>query len=277
MQRSFKLISFICKESIKDILIAELSLIGYDSFLINDIGFEASILDEDYHQPSIDSIVEMLRKSDPIHYYVKEIQEKNWNKEWERNYNPIVVDDYCRIQASFHNIDKIYPIEIKIDPRMSFGTGHHETTHLMIQQQLNLIHTNKRVLDAGCGTGILSILAERLGAAEVVGFDIDHWAYKNAKENLQLNECKRTLIIEGNHQNLLPGTMFDIILANINLNVIIKDINSYCNFLKPSGFMILSGFYSTDFKTVDESATNIGLTLRKKRIRNKWLSLVYYK
>jgi ribosomal protein L11 methyltransferase len=208
---------------------------------------------------------------------VKDLPERNWNREWERNFNPIIVDEYCRIRASFHKIKDALPIEIVIDPKMSFGTGHHDTTYLMIQQQLELNHQHKNVLDAGCGTGILSILAEKLGASEVMGFDIDQWAYENSKDNLQLNACKRTKILYGDLKNIPPGSMFDIILANINLNVIISEMKGYFNHLSRDGFMILSGFYSKDYEIVNKKAEDIGLKLHKKTIRNNWLSLVYYK
>jgi ribosomal protein L11 methyltransferase len=275
--RSFKLIHFTCRESTTDILIAELSLIGYDSFLLHDDGFEASILEEAFHQPSIDSIIEMLHDSDSVKYIVKSIPERNWNREWERNYSPIVVDDYCQVKASFHNMDKTYPVEITIDPRMSFGTGHHDTTYLMIKQQLGLDFTDKSVLDAGCGTGILSILAEKLGALLVFGLDIDHWAYENSIENLQLNACKKTRIIYGNIDNLPSGLKFDIILANINLNIIIKEIQTYFNVLNAGGLMVLSGFYISDLDVLNQKISEIGLILHKKMERNKWLSVVYKK
>jgi len=276
-QRAFKLITFTCKESIRDILIAKLSLIGYDSFLITDNGFEVSILNKEFHKPSIDSIVEMLHESQSIRYHVKDIREKNWNIEWERNYNPIVVEDYCHVRATFHKTDKSYPLEIVIDPKMSFGTGHHDTTYLMIQHQIGLNHKDKIVLDAGCGTGILSILAEKLGAAQIIGLDIDRWAFDNAKENLQLNTCKKTSIVHGNIKNIQSESLFDIILANINLNVIVNEIKVYFNFLSPGGFIILSGFYSNDYATVNKVAYDIGFILHKKTVRNNWLSLVYYK
>ena len=277
MQRSFKVISFVCNESIKDILIAELSLIGYDSFLVNDNGFEASILVEDYCQSSIDAVIETFQISDSTHYYVNEIQERNWNKEWEKNYDPIIVDDYCMIKATFHDIKKQYPIDLIINPKMSFGTGHHDTTHLMVQHQLSIDHKNKSVLDAGCGTGILSILAEKLGAEKVVGFDIDQWAYENSKENILLNKCNKIKILDGSINNIPANSSFDIILANINLNIILEEMKSYSDFLKQEGSMIISGFFTDDYDIINECATHYGLLLQQKKIRNKWLSLVYNK
>jgi len=275
MFRSFKIVTFICDENTSEILIAELSLIGFNSFLIQEKGFEASIPVEDYDQQSIDAIVTAPGISRSTHYYVQEVRDKNWNREWEKNFEPTIVDDYCRIKTSFHDTSRPYPLEITINPKMSFGTGHHDTTYLMMQHQLGIDHRNKHVLDVGCGTGILSILAEKLGAEEVLGLDIDHWAYENSIENILINNCKRIRIIEGPIGKVQSDVLFDIILANINMNVILKDMRSYCHSLKPGGMMILSGFLTDDYDLINTNAINNGLNLQKKRSRNKWCSLIY--
>jgi len=275
MPRSFNVLTFVCKENIKDILIAQLSLIGYDSFLISEDGFEASLPALDYNQLSIDAVISSLKISESTQYTVWEIQERNWNIEWEKNYDPIIVDDYCRIKASFHDISKTYPVEIVINPKMSFGTGHHDTTYLMVQHQLGIDHCNKNVLDAGCGTGILSILAEKLGAKEVVGFDIDYWSYENSKENIEINNCSKIQIFEGSIENISTDSSFDIILANINMNVIVKEMESFCRYLRPGGSFILSGFFTDDYEKISEFASNNGLVFQQKKIRNQWLSLLY--
>jgi ribosomal protein L11 methyltransferase len=275
MLRSFKIISFVCEERFTDILIAELSIIGFDSFLQNDNGFESSILVEEYDQRSIENILETLQIKDKVQYQVNEVMEKNWNAEWERKYKPVIVDDFCRIKASFHQSKDTYPIDITINPRMSFGTGHHDTTFLMIQNMIRLDHKNKRVLDAGCGTGILSILAEKLGAEKVVGFDIDHWAFENSNDNIHINNCSKIQIIKGSIENIPSFGRYDIIVANISLNVILSDLRSYCSILEPGGKMILSGFRSNDYDLINENAINNALLLSSRKIQNKWLSLVY--
>ena len=275
MPRSFKVVTFVCDENTTEILIAELSLIGFDSFLIQEKGFEASILVEEYDQQSIDAVIAAPGISCSTHYSVQEVHDKNWNEEWEKNFKPIIVDDYCRIKASFHDTTSPYPLEITINPKMSFGTGHHDTTYLMIQHQLGIDHRNKHVLDVGCGTGILSILAEKLGAEEVLGLDIDHWAYENSHENILINNCNKVRIIEGPIGKVQSNILFDIILANINMNVILNEMRSYCHYLKTSGLMILSGFLTDDYDRINTNAINNGLNLQKKRSRNKWCSLIY--
>ena len=176
MQQVHKVLSFVCNQLLTDILIAELSNNGYDSFLITETGFEASISVNDFNQKILDELVDSHSSLGSITIHSHDISDKNWNVEWEKNFQPIVVENQCIVHATFHKTKKKYPIELIINPKMAFGTGHHETTYLMIQNELNIDHDKKTVLDAGCGTGILSVLAEKLGADKIIGFDIDHWA-----------------------------------------------------------------------------------------------------
>ena len=221
MHKVYNVLSFECDEITTDILIAELSENGFDSFLITDNGFEASVSLDDFSEERLNEIINSYSFLGPIKYHSALIPEKNWNIEWEKNFQPIIVNNQCAVRASFHKLDKKYPIELIINPKMAFGTGHHETTYLMIQNQLNTNHKNKKVLDAGCGTGILSILAEKLGAEKTTGFDVDHWAYENALENITINQCTKIEILEGGINKISKQLTYDIILANINLNVII--------------------------------------------------------
>ncbi len=277
MHKLFKVLSFECNEITTDILVAELSNIGFDSFLITDTGFEASILSDHFNQGLLIEIIDSYSFLGSVTYHIDEIKEKNWNVEWEKNYQPVIIEDQCAIRASFHQIKKKYPIELIVNPKMAFGTGHHETTYLMIQSQLNVDHENKSVLDAGCGTGILSILAEKLGARKIIGFDLDHWAYENSLENIRLNSCHKIEIIEGKIQKISKLATFDIILANINLNVILKELKSYSEVLSPGGILILSGFLISDLRTILKYTKSLNLTLIEQSSRNKWMSIIVKK
>ena len=277
MPRVYKVLSFICDQIIADILVAELSNIGYDSFLTTDAGFEASISLNHFSQKELDKLINSYSSLGSITCHGNEIREKNWNAVWEKNFKPIVVENQCVVRATFHKIKKKYPIDLIINPKMAFGTGHHETTYLMIQNQLNTNHDSKRVLDAGCGTGILSILAEKLGAEKIIGFDIDQWAYENSLENISLNSCHRIEIIEGKLDKISSQHTFDIILANINLNVILEDLNSYYGYLSPGGKLILSGFLVSDLDTILYPTKDINLTLIEQNYRNKWMSVILKK
>jgi len=277
MHKLFKVLSFECNEITTDILVAELSDIGFDSFLITDTGFEASILSDHFNQGLIIEIIDSYSFLGSVTYHIDEIKEKNWNVEWEKNFQPVIIEDQCAIRASFHQMKKKYPIELIINPKMAFGTGHHETTYLMIQSQLNVDHENKSVLDVGCGTGILSILAEKLGARKIIGFDVDHWAYENSLENIRLNSCHKIEIIEGKIQKISKSITFDIILANINLNVILKELKSYSEVSSPGGILILSGFLVSDLRTILKYTKSLNLTLIEKNSRNKWMSLIVKK
>ncbi|MEJ2003970.1 MAG: 50S ribosomal protein L11 methyltransferase, partial [Cyclobacteriaceae bacterium] len=217
-------VTFECPEDARDILVAELSYIGFDSMMETESGLEAYIEESDFDRESVDGLIARYPDFD-ISYATSRIVSRNWNEEWEKNYEPISVDGRCRVRAVFHDPDPSIPMEILINPRMSFGTGHHSTTYLMIQHQLDLDHNGKRVLDAGCGTAILAILAEKLGAGEVIAYDNNTWATENAPENVALNNCSVIKVLEGTIGNLKLEGKFDIILANINKNVLLEEMD----------------------------------------------------
>ncbi|MBX9851175.1 MAG: 50S ribosomal protein L11 methyltransferase, partial [Cytophagaceae bacterium] len=211
-------------------------------------------------------------------YKVSRLEEKNWNEEWEKNFQPVFIADTCAIKASFHKLDKTYPYEIIINPKMSFGTGHHETTSMMIENQLETDHKNKKVMDAGSGTGILAIMASKLGAEQVFAFDTEDWAFENLKENINLNACRNVKVAKGDISGVsVPFSSFDIILANINKNVLLDEIPVYSKYLSKGGILIVSGFYEEDISDIDTVCRNSSLKKISHRLKNRWASLVFQK
>lgn len=259
-----------------EILIAELSEAGYDSFMETDEGVIAytdqSIFEESRLQEILSRYLEMPE------YRIAPLEDKNWNEEWEKNFQPVEVDDQVIIKASFHKMGEHYPVQITINPKMSFGTGHHETTYMMVQNQLGIDHKGRRVMDAGTGTGILAILASKLGASDVFAFDIEDWAFENLKENVILNDCRNIKVGQGTIESLdSPFPFYDIILANINKNVLLNEIPRYAGFLPKNGILVLSGFYKEDVQDIEKAGHSASLTLLQERARNKWASLVFKK
>lgn len=256
-----------------EILIAELGYAGFESFVETETGIIAYIQKKDWKESILDDI--QILKSDEfsINYTSEQIEQTNWNKEWEKNFNPIVVNDLCTVRAPFHEKPNT-KYDIVIEPKMSFGTGHHETTHMMIQHILNNDFSNKSVLDMGCGTGVLAILSEMKGAKPVDAIDIDNWCYLNSLENVERNNCQNILVYEGD-SNLVKDRKFDIILANINRNILLKDIKSYASCLNEKGVLFLSGFYKNDILILEEECKKYMLKLDEKLEMNNWVSLKF--
>ena len=261
-------INVTCNQPFREILMAEFAAIGFDNFQETDNGFITNT-NTDVSSGLVDDIIERYKEQSGATYLVEEVAKKNWNKEWEKSYKPIVVEDKCIVRASFHPPQPEYPIEIVINPKMSFGTGHHETTYLIMDGQLNIDHKNKKVLDAGCGTGILSVLAGKLGARRLVAYDNDEWVIENVQENFKINETEGEILI-GTVQELGFSEKFDIILANINKNVLLDDISSYAKLLSKGGSLLLSGFYENDLDEIEHLATDNDLRLVKTNTRNGW-------
>lgn len=199
------------------------------------------------------------------------IEEKNWNEEWERNFQPVIVDNFCAIRADFHQSIKNVEYEIVITPKMSFGTGHHATTYMMIEQMRDLGFKNKTVFDFGTGTGILAILAEKLGVSKITAIDLDDWSIENAKENILKNNCTK---IELSLSSQIPPEQFEIILANINRNVILNYLNQLKASLKTKSYVLLSGLLSLDQKDIIDACNAHDLKLVKTIERNNWISLL---
>lgn len=256
-----------------DILTAELGELPFESFIETETGMSAYVQKEYWTPEILDGVMIMQSDEFTISYTYEEIEQVNWNEEWEKNFEPIDVDDTCRVRAPFHE-KTTAKYDIVIEPKMSFGTGHHETTFMMIQHLLETDLTNKKTLDMGCGTAILAILAEMKGARPIDAIDIDNWCYLNSVENAQRNNCEQITVYEGNAQ-LLEGRRYDVIIANINRNILLNDMQQYVDCLNPGGILFLSGFYTEDIPYIDASCTEKGLIFEAKHTRNNWVALKY--
>lgn len=275
---NFIALNFECDPAFSDILIAELSEVKFDTFLENDRGFQACTVAEEYDEAAVKEIVERYKQLVvPLTYTVEEVEKKNWNEEWEKNYDPIIVADKCIVRASFHSPEQAFPYEIIINPKMSFGTGHHETTHLMLKAQMEIDHKGKAVLDIGCGTGILAIMAHKLGAKSVKACDIEEWAVKNSIENFELNNCGEMACFEGTVADIPQPGKQDIILANINRNVLLAEIPTYATFLNPNAFLLLSGFYEKDIPEIERVAVENGLKKISYETKKDWSAVLFQK
>lgn len=265
----------VCDPEFAQILMAEVAEAGFDTFMETDKGFEAYVEGNQFDQSQLDHILEKYNgQVNPLFFTQDRIEKKNWNEEWEKNVEPIFVDDACLIRAAFHKIEKKYPYEIIITPKMSFGTGHHQTTHLMISRQMKMDHQNKRVMDAGCGTAILAIMAYKLGAKEVEAFDIDAWSVENGEENVENNQCKNIHIQLGKINEVKLEGKFDIILANINKNILLAEMSQYASFLNPGGQLLLSGFYIHDMEDLKAEAAKYNLKEVTHDERETWACLL---
>jgi ribosomal protein L11 methyltransferase len=262
-------------EPAREILIAELGMANFESFVETDNGFIAYIQEDVWHEAILNDIYLLKSEDFKITYTKETIAQTNWNSEWEKNFDPIFVDDKVSIRAPFHEKPEA-EYDIVIEPKMSFGTGHHETTHLMVQHLLELNLVNKKVLDMGCGTSILAILSEMRGAKAIDAIDIDNWCYVNSIENTERNNCKNISVYEGD-ASLLINKKYDVIIANINRNILLNDIKTYANCLDNDGILLLSGFYEEDIPLIDAAASKNGLKLQEYKNRNNWVAVKYLK
>ncbi|WP_379969650.1 50S ribosomal protein L11 methyltransferase [Epilithonimonas sp. UC225_85] len=257
-----------------EILMAELIEIGFDSFTEEYDGILGYIQKDLFNEEELKNIYLLQNEEIEISYTYEEMPNINWNEEWEKNFSPINVEDKVLIRAEFHESDPNMH-EIVIQPKMSFGTGHHPTTHLMIQQMLDMDLDNKKVLDMGCGTSVLAIFAKQKGAGRTVAIDIDEWSVENSKENAARNNVE--LDIELGTADNLGKEKFEIILANINRNILISDIPTYVSVLEDGGKLLLSGLCFFDVDDILEVCTEQNLKLEKKIQREEWVSLLLSK
>ena len=251
-----------------EILIAELAEVGFDSFVDTPTGIKAYIPKDSWNKQILEDIYLLGNPEFTISYQITEIEQVNWNEEWEKNFSPIVVEDLCTVRANFHPAPNT-PYDIVITPKMSFGTGHHETTYMMLQQLLSLSLESMKVLDMGCGTGILAIMAALRGARDITAIDIDPWCVENATENVQQNNCS---FIKQGDVSLIAGEQYNLILANINRNILLSDIPAYAQTLLPKGLLLVSGFYEEDLAAIKEKCQEVGLTYISHIERNRWVS-----
>lgn len=258
-----------------EILIAELGEKAFESFIETETGISAFVQKDLWDTNILEDIQILDNPEFKIEYTFEEIEQVNWNEEWEKNFEPIDVDGKCHVRAPFHEKTNA-EFDIVIEPKMSFGTGHHETTHMMIQHLLETDLVGKKTLDMGCGTAILAILVEMKGAQPIDAIDIDNWCYLNSIENAERNNCKHISVYEGD-ASLLVGKKYDVIIANINRNILLNDMQQYVACLNENGILFLSGFYTEDIPVISESCTSKGLTYVKQFERNNWVALKFKK
>lgn len=253
-----------------EILIAELGYAGFESFVENEDGVTAYIQKDEWNAGILDDIQILSSGEFKITYSFTEIAQVNWNEEWEKNFDSIEVDGRCIVRAPFHPEANL-EYEIVIEPKMSFGTGHHETTYMMLQHILENDFTDKSVLDMGCGTAVLAILAEMRGASKLDAIDIDAWCFENSEENVARNNCKN-ISVELGDASLLKGRKYDVIIANINRNILLNDMEHYRSCLQKGGELYLSGFYSEDLPIITDCCNKLGFSFVDNKERNNWIA-----
>lgn len=264
------------REQGSDVLIAQLSELEFESFVETENGFQAYIQQKNFDESRLNLVFSLYADFFKISFVTKIIKQQNWNKEWESSFQPIDVEGQCYIRAPFHEAKAGYRYDVVIEPKMSFGTGHHNTTQLMIQKLMKLDVNGKALLDMGCGTGVLAIVASKMGAEPIQAIDIDDWSYENTIENLEKNNINNVLVNKGNAQ-ILDGKVFQTILANINKNVLLADIPVYSRSLEKNGNLILSGFFETDIPDLTAKAKECGLKFEDKEVRDQWTMLHFIK
>lgn len=256
-----------------DILVAQLSDIGFESFVELEDGLIAFIAEGAFDKAQFDALYVFNTAEFTIDWTSKVVKQQNWNATWEKSFDAIKVGDDCRVRAPFHEKEDVL-YDIVIEPKMSFGTGHHETTHMMLAHILENDFKDKTVLDMGCGTGVLAILAEMKGATRLEAIDIDNWCFVNSLENVTRNGCSKIEVFEGD-SSLLVGKKYDVILANINRNILLEDIPIYAAALNKGGLLFLSGFYLSDLDMISAKCLRSGLQFEKNLEKNNWVAAKY--
>ncbi len=263
------------EEWLRDILVAQLGEIGFDSFMETESGTEAFIPVNNFNEADFEFVLDSFQDDFMFSTGKELIKSRNWNEEWEKNYfKPLVINNECVIRAPFHTDFPKAKFEIIIEPNMAFGTGNHETTSMMVETILEKDMQNKKVLDMGCGTGILGILASMKGAKKITAIDIDEWSFKGSNENAALNNIKNMTVKQGD-AGLLGSEKFDVIFANIHKNVLLNDMAAYCNVLNTNGLLVMSGFYTEDIHDIKSKAENLGLKSNGFKTKNNWVAYAF--
>lgn len=271
----FSVLHIQCSSLLREILIAELDLIGFSAFEEKEDVLLASISSEAWDENSFQEVIQRYDSMGPVSYSVEKVAKTNWNEAWEKNFDPVIVDNRVLVRAPFHDIQGAFDHEILIMPKMSFGTGHHATTSQMLSLQLFVDFKNKSVLDVGTGTGVLAIMALKLGAAYVEATDIDDWCIENSLDNLSLNGFEGIRVEQGEIKNLSFEQTFDIVIANINKNVLLAEIDAYVNLMSDEGQLFLSGFYEKDIPDLEHAASALGLKLIKSMTKENWSAILF--
>ena len=258
-----------------DMLVTMLAEIGFDSFMDDEQGLKAYCPAECRDDVAVENLL-----TDPaffdIHLLkVEEMPDKDWNELWEASYQPVVVNERCRVRAPFHEPDPSFEFDLVIEPKMSFGTANHETTAQIIHLMLETDFQGKTVLDMGSGTAVLAILAKKLGAARTVAIDNDEWAYRNAFTNCELNGIDDIAIVLGDALSI--EGQFDVVLANINRNILLRDMHYYAEAMKPGAHIFFSGFYTEDLPSIQAEAERLGLHYCRHLSRNNWVAAEFVK
>lgn len=266
-------------EIVKDVLSGVVADIGFESFVYNDNGMTAYIQQKTFSKEVLDAVIaDFPLENTTIRYEVKESEDKDWNKVWEDNFfTPIVIGDRCVIHSTFHKDVPSAEYDIVINPQMAFGTGHHETTNLILEELLNADLTGKSVLDMGCGTSILAILASMRGASKLLAVDIDNWCVENSKDNLALNHITNVEVEEGDASLLKDRGPFDVVIANINRNILTADMHAYVERMNPGAVIYMSGFYVDDIPVIRAEAERNGLEFVHHNEKNRWADVMFRK
>lgn len=260
---------------VNDILAAELGEIGFESFTSDGDSLIAYVPESAYDEATLEQKLATFPLGEiNFHHEAQYVESKDWNEEWEKNYfKPIHIGKDCVVRASFHEAEPGYTYNILIDPKMAFGTGNHATTYQMITFMLELDLTGKKLLDMGCGTAVLAILAKMKGAGQVVAIDIDEWAYNNALENIRINQTPDIEIALGGAERIAEYGTFDVIFANINRNILLADMGRYATAMRPGAELFMSGFYPEDIPALTKEGARHGLKYITKKEKNGWAAI----
>ncbi len=263
-------------EDLSEILIARLYELGFDSFSQEDTILKAYVQEKDFDAESLKSILNEPEFSEVRILSHESLAEQNWNALWESNYQAVIINNKCRIRAPFHAADPAFEFDLLIEPKMSFGTAHHETTSQMLEMMLTLEFRDKRTLDMGSGTAVLAILARKKGAYPVVAIDNDEWAFNNALDNIRLNDTNDIKVVLGDAK-AIGNQMFDIVIANINRNILLQDMSHYTAALAPNGLLMMSGFYEDDLPLIQAKARELDMTYVRHTSVNQWVAVLFSK